>query len=124
VLHINNISIHHIGYAVADIEKAYKVFLLMGYKKYEMQDIVDDYERNVRILMLKNGFILVELISFLDRNKKSPVDFWLGKKVLWGGLLIIFVMLLIISLMRLIPLGKRNLLLFNRRVKLLLLEIN
>lgn len=79
-------SIHHIGYAVADIEKAYKVFLLMGYEKHETREIVDDYERNVKILMLRNGPVLVELISFLDRGKKSPIDFLFKQELsLHGG---------------------------------------
>jgi hypothetical protein len=46
MLRINNMSIHHIGYAVEDIEKAYEVFLLMGYKNWGggTGSVVEDFD--------------------------------------------------------------------------------
>jgi hypothetical protein len=36
MLCLNNIRVHHIGYAVEDIEKAYSVFSLLDYMKMSM----------------------------------------------------------------------------------------
>jgi hypothetical protein len=46
---------------------------------------VTDYDRNVRILMLRNGPVQVELVSFLDRNKSSPIDFLFKSKFAFLG---------------------------------------
>jgi methylmalonyl-CoA/ethylmalonyl-CoA epimerase len=80
-------SIHHIGYAVKDIEKAYDIFSLLGYKKLygTVGGGVADYDRNVRILMLENESVRVELVSFLDHNKSSPIDFLFKSKFSFPG---------------------------------------
>jgi methylmalonyl-CoA/ethylmalonyl-CoA epimerase len=97
-------TIHHIGYAVENIEKAYKIFSLLGYEKlkidlpapdessgggvcgYEnIQDTIDDVDRNIKILILRNKNFLVELISFLDRTKPSPIDFLFKSRFAFPG---------------------------------------
>jgi methylmalonyl-CoA/ethylmalonyl-CoA epimerase len=102
-----NINVHHIGYAVKDIEKAEEAFSLLGYKRVNLSDdivgydcvygggggniqkteldIINDFDRNVRILMLKNKSILVELVSFLDKTKKSPIDFLFKSDSIFPG---------------------------------------
>jgi methylmalonyl-CoA/ethylmalonyl-CoA epimerase len=85
-------SIHHIGYAVDDIEKAYMVLSMLGYEKCEYScakmgggGVVEDIDRNIKILMLKNRSICVELVSFLDRKKSSPIDFLFKSKSTFPG---------------------------------------
>lgn len=63
-------KIHHIGYAVKGIVDSLPYFYLLGFKKEG--DIIDDYSRNVKILFMKNGENLIELIQPLDKN--SPID--------------------------------------------------
>jgi methylmalonyl-CoA/ethylmalonyl-CoA epimerase len=47
--------------------------------------VIKDFSRNVTILMLKNENTLVELISFLDREKESPIDFLFHGKCKFPG---------------------------------------
>jgi methylmalonyl-CoA/ethylmalonyl-CoA epimerase len=66
-------KMHHIGYAVKDIEKSFKVFSLLNYVKES--SIIEDFERNIKIQFIRNCKTRIELIQTLDKNKKSPVDF-------------------------------------------------
>lgn len=52
--------IHHIGYAVKNIDEAFKLFKVLGFEK--VNEKVVDEERKVKILFVKNNEYLVELI--------------------------------------------------------------
>lgn len=62
--------IHHIGYAVKNIEEAFKSFKILGFEK--VNEKVVDEERKVKILFVKNNEYLVELIEPYGNN--SPID--------------------------------------------------
>lgn len=62
-------KIHHIGYAVNDIDKAIEEFIKLGYTK--KTDKTTDEKRNVIIAFVSNGGYSVELIAPL--NDKSPI---------------------------------------------------
>jgi len=64
------IKIHHIGYAVQDLEAAVNQLLELGYAK--SGDTTCDNGRKVGIQFMANGPYLVELISPLSEN--SPVN--------------------------------------------------
>jgi methylmalonyl-CoA/ethylmalonyl-CoA epimerase len=66
------LEVHHIGYAVSDIEKAADAFRLLGYETDG--SICDDTSRNVRILFMHLEALRIELISPLDVSKHSAVD--------------------------------------------------
>lgn len=71
--------IHHIGYAVKNIEKSREVFLQLGYQNEG--DIVVDDARNVKILfMVCGGGQKLELIEAYNTEKPSPVDNYLHKQ--------------------------------------------
>jgi methylmalonyl-CoA/ethylmalonyl-CoA epimerase len=76
-------KIHHIGYAVQDIEKSTKIFSLLDYKIENK--IIDDIERNIKILFIYNSNVNIELIQILDLNKKSPIDFLFKKDFFFPG---------------------------------------
>ena len=61
--------IHHIGYAVSDIESSMQVFLALGYRCEG--SIVHDEARRVSILFMVNGQYRIELVAPSD--DKSPV---------------------------------------------------
>lgn len=67
-----DMHMHHIGYAVSDIEKSLRTFEMGGYRR--QSKIIDDPSRNVRIAFVKNrtGGILIELVTPLDHG--SPVS--------------------------------------------------
>ena len=76
-------KIHHIGYAVKNIEEASKIF---GMLSYEIKSsIIEDIERNVKILFVENNLTLIELIQTLDAEIKSPLDFLFKKKFSFPG---------------------------------------
>jgi methylmalonyl-CoA/ethylmalonyl-CoA epimerase len=62
--------IHHIGYAVKNIDEAFKLFKILGFEK--VNEKVVDEERKVKILFVKNNEYLVELIEPYGNN--SPID--------------------------------------------------
>ena len=62
--------IHHIGYAVKNIDEAFKFFKILGFEK--VNEKVVDEERNVKILFVKNNEYLVELIEPYGNN--SPIE--------------------------------------------------
>jgi len=69
-------KIHHIGYAVKNIEDSINEFKKLGYITIENK-IVDN-QRNVIIQFIKNGDYLIELVAPL--NKESPVTNLLKKQ--------------------------------------------
>ena len=62
--------IHHIGYAVKNIDEAFKFFKILGFEK--VNEKVVDEERKVKILFVKNNEYLVELIEPYGNN--SPIE--------------------------------------------------
>ncbi len=62
-------KIHHVGYAVRDIEKSIFEFESIGFEK--VGELCDDIHRNVKIQLMKNDNLLIELVSPLNEN--SPV---------------------------------------------------
>ncbi|MDR2176101.1 MAG: VOC family protein [Synergistaceae bacterium] len=74
-------KIDHIGYAVAETEKAAAAFLDLGYSVLGLcggGGYIDDPFRRVRICFLSDPRgVKVELVAPLGEN--SPVSVWLGK---------------------------------------------
>jgi methylmalonyl-CoA/ethylmalonyl-CoA epimerase len=66
-------KLHHIGYAVRNIDDSRKSFELLGF--YPVGSEHRDYLRNVDILFMKNMADTVELIAIADRNTRSDIDF-------------------------------------------------
>lgn len=62
-------KIHHIGYAVKDIEASAKAFEKLGYVSEDR--IFEDSIRKVRILFMKSGSYVIELVSPI--GPMSPV---------------------------------------------------
>lgn len=62
-------KIHHIGYAVKSIDKAFEVLKLLGFE--EEEEKITDEKRDVKILFIKNGEYQIELIEPLGEN--SPI---------------------------------------------------
>ena len=63
-------KIHHIGYAVKNLEDSIKEFEKLGYKR--MKNKVIDKKRKVIIQFVENGEYIVELIAPL--NEESPIS--------------------------------------------------
>ncbi|MCI8779900.1 MAG: VOC family protein [Lachnospiraceae bacterium] len=68
-------KIHHIGYAVKNIEKSEISFQQLGYQSEG--EMVVDYQRNVKILFMMNENYRIELVESYDTEKVSPVDKYL-----------------------------------------------
>jgi methylmalonyl-CoA/ethylmalonyl-CoA epimerase len=68
-------KLHHIGYAVHDIQESAAQFALLGFEP--ASETTEDIERNVKICFMRNQDILVELVAPL--SPKSPVSNWLLK---------------------------------------------
>ena len=76
-------ELHHIGYAVRDIEQARSIFTGLGYQPENAP--CRDERRRVAIQFLKNGAARIELIApldeagpvsrFLEKNKGGPYHF-------------------------------------------------
>lgn len=72
--------VHHIGYAVKNIDKGIKAFTDIGYEK--ISEIIDDSERRVKIVFMKKQSECIELIApngennaverILKKNGPSP----------------------------------------------------
>lgn len=65
-----NLNIHHIGYAVKDIIKAYEKFEQIGY--VNETDVIRDEKRKVEIQFLIKDNYRIELIS--PYEGKSPIE--------------------------------------------------
>lgn len=68
-------KIHHIGYAVPDLEKALKEFSSLGWEAYGEK--VDDESRRVRIAFMEKDSYRVELVA--PMSSESPVRKMLAK---------------------------------------------
>lgn len=64
-------KIDHIGYAVRRIDRASAEFEKLGFK---FEKIIDDVDRNIKILFGNKDGYRIELVSPLDKKLKSPVD--------------------------------------------------
>ena len=64
-----NYKVVHIGYACSDIVKVIEKYKFLGYKV--TSDIIDDKERNVKLVFMTNGCINIEFVQPLDA--KSPL---------------------------------------------------
>ncbi|HPZ75121.1 MAG TPA: VOC family protein [Candidatus Pacearchaeota archaeon] len=62
-------KVHHIGYAVKNLDEAFNIFKLLGFEK-ENEKVIDD-KRNVKILFIHNREYRIELIESLGEN--SPI---------------------------------------------------
>ena len=67
--------IHHIGYAVPDLEKALQEFALMGWEP--CGEMTDDESRQVRIAFMEKDGCRVELVA--PMSAESPVKKMLAK---------------------------------------------
>ena len=62
-------KVHHIGYYVKQMEAARAAFQKLGYE--ELEGVVQDDDRSIRICFLKNGTEVVELV---EPEERSPFD--------------------------------------------------
>jgi len=62
-------KIHHVGYAVKNIDKALDEFLLLGFKILSKQL---DEARNINIIFIEKDNYIIELIS--PQNVASPIN--------------------------------------------------
>lgn len=68
---METMKIHHIGYAVQNIEKAVKIAETLG---FTAGDIVEDSIRNVKIAFIHNDTTCVELVASIGTdNPVSPI---------------------------------------------------
>lgn len=65
-------KIHHIGYAIVDINKSIREFSKLGYNL--IGEVVNDEERNILIQFMENGGYVIELIAKDIKSKYSPID--------------------------------------------------
>jgi methylmalonyl-CoA epimerase len=63
-------KIHHLGYAVSNIEDSISEFKRLGYK--EFGKLCVDELRNIKLQMLENDGVLIELVTPLSEN--SPIS--------------------------------------------------
>ena len=66
--------VHHVGYAVSDIDESIAAFKLLG---YETSQLVEDDGRKVKIVFLHNGSECVELVA--PNGDGNPVEGQLKK---------------------------------------------
>ena len=67
--------IDHIGYAVKRIDRAIASFERLG---FSFESVIEDYDRNVKLVFGNNNGYRIELVSPLDTGKASPVDQYLS----------------------------------------------
>ena len=68
-------KIDHIGYAVKRIDRAIASFERLG---FSFESVIEDYDRNVKLVFGNNDGYRIELVSPLDKGKESPVDQYLS----------------------------------------------
>ena len=69
-------KIHHIGYAVKNIDKARSAFSNLG---FSFSELVNDISRNLYIQFGENDGYRIELLAKLDETKESPIDSFIQK---------------------------------------------
>lgn len=68
-------KVHHIGYAVKNIEDSVEYFKILGYE--QVSSVVEDSIRNVKIVFLQNGTEKIELVA--PDGENTPIDSTLKK---------------------------------------------
>ena len=68
-------TVHHIGYAVPDIDKALAEFAVLGWKT--CSDVTDDEARQVKIVFMEQSGCMIELVAPLSND--SPIKKTLQK---------------------------------------------
>ena len=68
--------VDHIGYAVANMERAMCDMEQLG---FAFNNPIDDVDRNVQIAFGKNGEYKIELVCPMNKSLGSPVDLQLSK---------------------------------------------
>lgn len=71
-----HMKIDHIGYAVKRLDRAIKAFESLG---FEFEPMIEDEDRNIKIVFGNNSAYRIELVCPLSKEKKSPVDAHLSK---------------------------------------------
>lgn len=71
-------KIDHIGYAVKRIDRALSSFEKLG---YVFESVIDDTDRNVKLVFGEKDGYRIELVAPLDKKLKSPVDEYLSNTV-------------------------------------------
>ena len=76
-------KVHHIGYAVKDIQKGIGLFKVLGFEK--SGDNLEDLNRKVSLQLMKNNNLIIELVapigkespltSFIERSGSAPYHF-------------------------------------------------
>jgi len=69
------VTVHHIGYAVPDIDKALVEFAALGWKT--CSDVTDDESRQVKIVFMEQSGYKIELVAPL--SDESPIKKTLKK---------------------------------------------
>ena len=68
-------KIDHIGYAVKRIDRAIASFEKLGFC---FGPVIEDHDRNVKLVFGNNGEYRIELVSPMDKSKASPIDQYLS----------------------------------------------
>lgn len=68
-------KIDHIGYAVKKMDQALESFRKLG---FSFGQIIDDTDRNIRIVFGEKESYRIELVCPLNKDKESPVDTYLS----------------------------------------------
>ena len=76
-------KIHHFGIACENIRKSKKHYEELGFQV--ASELITDSDRNLDYLFLKNGEILIELISKNDSMLRSDIDIILEQKKIVGN---------------------------------------
>ena len=71
-------KVDHIGYAVKRIDRATASFEKLG---FVFGKVIDDTERNVKLVFGEKDGYRIELICPLDKKQESPVDLYLSNSV-------------------------------------------
>ena len=70
--------IDHIGFAVKRIDRAITALQKLG---YEFGSVIDDTDRNVKLVFGDKDGYRIELVAPLDKKQESPVDQYLSNMV-------------------------------------------
>lgn len=68
----------HVGVAVPDIDEARNLYTQLGYTA--QGTVVAATSHGVNTLMMKNGAMIVELLSPLKQGEPSPIDTYIASK--------------------------------------------
>tara|TARA_B100001769_G_scaffold261449_1_gene242911 strand:+ start:511 stop:924 length:414 start_codon:yes stop_codon:yes gene_type:complete len=69
---IKDLKFNHFGLAVKDSNKSKFFFNKLGYKEYK--DVIDDNQKVRALLMKKENYFDIEILSKIHHDDKSPID--------------------------------------------------